>query len=276
MSRRRARRPGSGRQRLRKGIYIIPSLFTVGNIFCGFFSLVETMRGNLDRAAVAILVAVVADVLDGRIARLTGTTSEFGKAYDSLADVVSFGTAPALLAVQWGLWQKPMLGLAVAFLFLVAGSIRLARFNIQVSDSHDFTGLPIPAGASAIALLVLVSPGPVRDPYFLWIFAGFVLCLSLLMVSNLQYRAFKDIDLRKRWPVTSLFLIAFVFSMVVFARSKVLAILLAIYILSAPTRVVASWIRPSREIREETDESVKTPVPEGGPDDQDTAADHPA
>ena len=277
MSPRRGRRPGSRRRNLRKGIYLIPSLFTVGNVFCGFFSLAETMRGNLDRAAVAILVAVVADILDGRIARLTKTTSEFGKAYDSLADVVSFGTAPALLAVQWGLWQKPKLGLAVAFLFLVAGSIRLARFNVHASDSHDFTGLPIPAGASAIALLVLVSPGPVRDPYLLWIVAGFVLGLSILMVSNLRYRAFKDVDLRKRWPVTSLFLIAFVFSMIVFARSKVLAILLAAYILSAPVRVLASWFRRGSEAPEDGGEATGAARPsEGGSDVQDSTADHTA
>ncbi len=276
MSARRRRTSSERRRNLRKGIYIIPSLFTVGNIFCGFFSLVETMRGRLDNAAVLVLVAVVADMLDGRIARLTKTTSAFGEAYDSLADVVSFGTAPAVLAVQWGLWQRPKLGVAVAFLFLVAGSIRLARFNSRPHSAHHFEGLPIPAGAAAIALLVLVSPEPVQNPYFLWVVAGFVLCLSLLMVSNLPYRAFKDVDLRKRWPATTVFLIAFVFSMIVFARAKVLSLLLAAYILSAPVSVLAGLLR-----RRPHEELTPSPGPEplaaeGAADEPRPASDLPA
>ncbi len=273
MTARRRKEPGVRRRNLRKGIYIIPSLFTVGNIFCGFFSLIETMRGRLETAAVLILVAVVADVLDGRIARLTKTASDFGEAYDSLADVVSFGTAPAVLAVQWGLWQRPKLGLAVAFLFLVAGSIRLARFNAQPHSTHHFTGLPIPAGASAIALLVLVSPEPVQNPYFLWIVAGFVLCLSLLMVSNLPYRAFKDIDMRKRWPATTVFIIAFVFSMIVFARAKVLSLLLATYILSAPTLVLTRLLRGASGKEDHGEAEAENPTVEGAPDATDTPAD---
>ncbi len=282
MSPRKPRKGGARRRNLRKGIYIIPSLFTVGNVFCGFFSLVETMRGHMERAAVLVLVAIVADVLDGRIARLTRTTTEFGKAYDSLADVISFGTAPAVLAMQWGLWQRPKLGLSVAFLFLVAGSIRLARFNTRAASPDHFDGLPIPAGAGAVALLVLISPEPVQNPYFLWVVAGFVLCLSLLMVSNLPYRSFKDIDVRKRWPATTLFLIAFVFSMIVFARSKVLAILLAAYILSAPLAVVSAWFgnkkRPVESAggEDSAGNAAVGETPGGGSDGNDAAADHTA
>ncbi len=276
MSARRRRTPSERRRGLRKGIYIIPTLFTVGNIFCGFFSLVETMRGRLDHAAVLILVAVVADMLDGRIARLTRTTSAFGEAYDSLADVVSFGAAPALLAVQWGLWQRPKLGLAVAFLFLVAGSMRLARFNSRPHSTHHFEGLPIPAGAAAIALLVLVSPDPVQDPYFLWVVAAFVLCLSLLMVSNLPYRAFKDVDLRKRWPATTVFVIAFVFSMIVFARARVLSLLLAAYILSAPVAVLARFVRRSPREAMEPPHDPEQPATEGAADEPRPASDLPA
>jgi len=243
MSARRSRSRGRGRERFRKGIYIIPSLFTVANIFCGFFSLAQTARGRLESAAWFILAAVVADMLDGRIARLTHTTTAFGEAYDSLADVISFGAAPALLTFQWGLWQKPRLGMAVAFLFLVGGSIRLARFNTTSHDDPNFRGLPIPGGASAIALLVLVSPEPVTHRLFLPIVVVFVLGLALLMVSNLPYRSFKEINLRKRWPATTLFIIAVVFSLLTFAPTHVLATLLVVYILSAPATVLTGRVR---------------------------------
>ncbi len=242
---RRQRPPRKGR--LRRGIYIVPSLFTVGNIFCGFYSMVKTTRGQLGSAAVFILVAVLADMVDGRIARLTRTTTPFGEEYDSLADVISFGAAPALLAFQWGLWQKPRLGMAVAFLFLVAGSIRLARFNATPKSETDFRGLPIPGGAAAIALLVLVSPEPVRHSAFLPVVVIFVLGLALLMVSNLPYPSFKKVDMRKRWPATTIFIIATVFSLLTFAPTHVLAILLALYILSAPARVLTSGLKGRRE-----------------------------
>jgi len=207
-------------------------------MFCGFFSMVETLRGHLENAAILIIIGTFADLLDGRIARMTNTVTAFGKEYDSLADVVSFGMAPALLAFQWGLWQKPRLGLAVAFLFLVAGSIRLARFNIQSSLDTDFKGLPIPGAANAIALLVLVSPEPVVHSVFLPVVVIFVLGLATLMVSSLPYPSFKHLDLRKRQPVIALFFIALFFSLLAFAPKYVLASLLSVYILSAPFKVI--------------------------------------
>lgn len=235
----RRREPRGGRgQRLRRGVYLIPSLFTVANVFVGFYSLVATARGDFETASILILIAVVADSLDGRIARLTHTTSSFGEAYDSLADVISFGAAPALLSYKWGLWQRPRLGLAVAFLFLVGGSIRLARFNSQAKDPRFFKGMPIPAGAAAVALLVLESPQPVQHPAFLLLVAGFVLALALLMVSTLPYRSFKDINLRQRLPVTIFFAIAIVFALLTFAPIHVLSLLLVVYILSAPLAVL--------------------------------------
>jgi len=158
---------------MRRGFYVIPSLFTVANIFCGFLSIIASSRGQFERSAVLILVAIFADVLDGRIARLTGTATRFGEEFDSLADVVSFGVAPALLAFQWGLWEVPRVGMAVAFLFLVAGSIRLARFSSSQHDSLDFIGLPIPAGAGSIAMLVLLSPTPVTYPAFIPVVVAF-------------------------------------------------------------------------------------------------------
>ena len=226
----------------RRGFYLIPSLFTVANIFCGFLSIVASSRGQFERAAILILIAIFADVLDGRIARLTGTVTQFGKEFDSLADVTSFGVAPALLAFQWGLWDVPRVGMAVAFLFLVAGSIRLARFSSTHSDSLDFIGLPIPAGAGSISMLVLTSPSPVTHPAFIPVVVAFVLGLSLLMVSNLPYPSFKGVNLRRKWPAPTLFLIALVFSLITLTP-HVLSILAAIYILSAPVTVLTRKVR---------------------------------
>lgn len=227
---------------MRRGYYVIPSLFTVANIFCGFLSIIASSRDQYERAAVLILVAIFADVLDGRIARLTGTTTQFGEEFDSLADVVSFGMAPALLAFKWGLWEVPRVGMAVAFLFLVAGSIRLARFSSADHDSTNFVGLPIPAGAGAISMLVLMSPTPVTYSAFIPVVVAFVLGLSLLMVSNLPYPSFKGVNLRRKWPAPTLFLIAVVFSLITLTP-HVLSILAVIYILSAPVAVLTKKAR---------------------------------
>ena len=239
----------------RRGFYLIPSLFTVANIFCGFLSIVASSRGQYERASILILIAIFADVLDGRIARLTGTVTQFGEEFDSLADVTSFGVAPALLAFQWGLWEVPRVGMAVAFLYLVAGSIRLARFSAKDSDSLDFIGLPIPAGAGSIAMLVLTSPTPVTHPAFIPVVVAFVLGLSLLMVSNLPYPSFKGVNLRRKWPAPTLFLIALVFSLITLTP-HFLSILAAIYILSAPVTVLTRKVRHKPDT---TGEPISTP-----------------
>lgn len=235
--------------RLKRGIYIIPSLFTVANMFCGFLSVIESARGHFEpgeghfeKAALLILLAIVADILDGRIARMTGATTTFGEAYDSLADVISFGIAPSLLAYQWGLWQVPRVGGAVAFLFLVAVSIRLARFNTAAHDSLDFSGLPSPGGAGAVAMMVLLSPTPVQHPTFVPVVVAVVLSLALLMVSNLPYRSFKDLNLKRQWPAPTLFVIALIFS-VITLDPRLLSILAALYILSAPVAVLLRRLR---------------------------------
>lgn len=245
------------RETIRRGFYVIPSLFTVANMFCGFLSIIESTRGHFERSAVLLLVAIFADVLDGRIARLTGTATAFGEAYDSLADVVSFGVAPALLAYQWGLSEVHRVGMAVVFLFLVAGSIRLARFNAKSHDSLDFIGLPIPAGAGSIAMLVLMSPTPVTHPAFIPVVAAFVLALSLLMVSNLPYKSFKGVNLRRKWPAPTLFLIALVFSLVTLTP-HVLSVLAAIYVLSAPVTILTRRVRrhPDTEVHEIHEEAT--------------------
>src|SRR6186713_1946863 len=158
-------RPAPARRRFRRGAAILPSLFTIGNLFLGFWAMVRTIHGQYAEAAPLIFWAILLDVLDGRIARMTGTTSEFGAELDSLADVVSFGVAPALLAYSWGFSTLPRVGWLVAFLFVVCGALRLARFNVQKSsvDGRYFVGLPIPAAAAPVAALVNVSPAPVDE-----------------------------------------------------------------------------------------------------------------
>lgn len=246
---RRSRRPRSaGRsagESLRRGIYILPSLFTVGNMLCGFAAVLHALQGRLGLAGMLILLASFLDALDGRIARLTNSTSEFGKEYDSLADVVSFGVAPAILVYQWCLSILGRWGWAVAFLFLVAGSVRLARFNVKAhtGDRRFFTGLPIPGGAGALTLMVLLDPTPILDKHlavFVW---GFVFLVSILMVSTVPYRSFKDYNLRQRWPATAFFMIALVAAFIAVAWWEALALVLATYIVSGPAEYLARRVR---------------------------------
>ncbi|NWG00957.1 MAG: CDP-diacylglycerol--serine O-phosphatidyltransferase [Thermoanaerobaculaceae bacterium] len=240
--RRRSRQPRrSARESLQWGIYLIPSLFTVGNMLCGFAAVVHAIHGRLTLAAWLLILAGVLDGLDGRIARLTRATSEFGKEYDSLADVISFGIAPAILIYQWGLWNLGRGGWAVAFLFLVAGSVRLARFNVTVatSDREHFTGLPIPAGAGALSVLVLVQPAlPLGNPLVNYTACAFVLLVSLLMVSKIPYRSYKDFNLRRRWPATAFFVLAVAIAVIAVSPVPTMAVLCAAYLLSGPVEVV--------------------------------------
>jgi CDP-diacylglycerol--serine O-phosphatidyltransferase len=199
------------RRRFQRGVFLLPSLFTLGNMFCGYACIVLSMRGEFERAAPYIGIAIVLDMLDGRIARLTGTTSEFGLEFDSLADVISFGVAPAMLAFAWGLEPLGHLGWAAGFLYVTAGAMRLARFNIQSGaggDKRYFVGMPSPAAAGVIAATVFAYPAGIS-----WYGASIpalalVLVPGVLMVSTIRFRSFKTIDLRSRRPYTILMLIA--------------------------------------------------------------------
>jgi CDP-diacylglycerol--serine O-phosphatidyltransferase len=187
-------------RRFRRGASILPSLFTTGNLFLGFWAIVRTLHGQYAEAAPLIFWAILLDVLDGRIARMTGTTSEFGAELDSLADVVSFGVAPALLAYSWGFATLPRVGWLVAFLFVVCGALRLARFNVQktVVDGRYFVGLPIPAAAAAVAALVNVTPSPLEEKVHAVMGLSLLIVLSFLMVSTFRYWSFKKVDLKSR------------------------------------------------------------------------------
>ena len=198
-SRRWARTSGADR-RPRRGIFILPSLLTVGNVFAGFAAIIAADQGQFMRAAILLMLAAVLDNLDGRVARLTGTTSEFGLQFDSLADLVSFGVAPAFLVYQWGMVTLGRTGWVAAFLFLICGAMRLARFNtLPVSDKSYFIGLPIPAAAIVVATLVFYWPEPIQDPSLAIATLLLVLTLAGLMVSRLRYRSFKSLDAGGPW-----------------------------------------------------------------------------
>jgi len=201
------------RERLSRGLFLLPTLFTVGNLFCGYLSIWQSIRGTFETAALLIIAAAVLDMLDGRIARLTNTSSRFGEEYDSLADLVSFGVAPAVLAYSWGLSDFHRLGWMASFLFVVCGSMRLARFNIQakIVDKRYFVGFPIPAAAGTIAALVLATTEPLVDRYWMAGLLVLTIVLSYLMISTIRYRSFKDLDLRRRRPIWILPLIALAF-----------------------------------------------------------------
>jgi CDP-diacylglycerol--serine O-phosphatidyltransferase len=230
------RRTGAGRRRLRRGVYLLPSLFTMGNMFCGYACVVYAMRGEYETAAPFIGFAFVLDMLDGRIARLTGGESEFGLQFDSLADVVSFGIAPAILSFAWGLAPLGRLGWAAAFLFLACAAMRLARFNIQGmagADKRYFVGMPSPAAAAVPAATVYAYSEGLHDYRAALPALLMVLIPALLMVSTIRFRSFKTIDLQTRRPFRVLLLIAGGIMLIAWLHRYVLVIMAYSYLVSA-------------------------------------------
>ena len=195
------------RRRLRRTVFILPSLFTVGNIFCGYFAIVSTMRGNYDDAAQAIGIAIFLDMLDGRIARLTNSATDFGLQLDSLADVISFGIAPSLLAFVWGLSTlNHGLGWTAAFTFTICGAMRLARFNIGARDLKHFVGLPIPAGGGMVVAIVHFFVQPVATQIGATFLVIAVFLLAFLMVSTIRYPSLKSLTLGRKSHIAILFI----------------------------------------------------------------------
>jgi CDP-diacylglycerol---serine O-phosphatidyltransferase len=237
------------RRRLsRRGLYVLPTLFTVGNLFCGYLSVWHSINSSFEWAAGLVFIAALLDGLDGRVARLTNTASEFGEEYDSLADVISFGMAPAILLYFWGLSGEPdlkRLGFMISFLFVVCGSMRLARFNIQthVVDKRYFVGLPIPMAASVPAALVLSNPGARLTRPGVFLLLAMTAALSYLMVSTIRYRSFKDLDLKRRRPVGVLLVIALVMALIGFRPSLSLLTASAVFALSGPAARAYTFLR---------------------------------
>jgi CDP-diacylglycerol---serine O-phosphatidyltransferase len=224
---------------------MLPSLFTIGNLFVGFWALVRAIHGEYAEAAPLIGWAIVLDMLDGRIARLTGTTSEFGGELDSLADVISFGVAPAILVYTWGLGTIPRAGWLAAFLFVVCGTLRLARFNVQrhVVDGRYFVGMPIPAAAGQLAAIVYLVDAPVRSRPLATLLLALVVCLGFLMISTLRYPSFKGLDLRARRSYINVLGIALLFLLVAIEPQWVLLVAVSLYTLSAPFSMLLGRLR---------------------------------
>lgn len=227
------------KMRIKKGIYILPNLFTSASLFCGFYSIIASYKEHFVPASVTILFAVIFDGLDGRIARLTNTTSKFGAEYDSLADVIAFGVAPSLLAYCWAMSIYGKWGWIVAFLFVLCGALRLARYNIQIGiiESSVFNGLPIPAAASVIATTVIFFSSDyvgVEGKFHSVFIMVFVILLSLLMVSGIKYYSFKDMKLLTRKPFTIFFWLV-VSSIIIVAEPELMFFVLILgYALSGP------------------------------------------
>lgn len=201
----------------RRGIYLLPNLFTTGALFAGFYAIVQAMNEKFEHAAVAIFIAMVLDGLDGRVARMTHTQSEFGAEYDSLSDMVSFGVAPSLVMYEWALKGMGKWGWFAAFIYCVATALRLARFNtnIDVVDKHYFQGLPSPAAAALVAGFVWVMLDSGFDGESLrWYASVLTVFAGLSMVSNLPFYSFKTINMRKSVPFLVIFLIALFFVLI--------------------------------------------------------------
>jgi CDP-diacylglycerol--serine O-phosphatidyltransferase len=205
------------RRGIRRGAYLLPSLFTMGNMVSGFYAIILGLDHHFDRALLFIVLAAALDSVDGRIARMTGTESEFGKEYDSLADVLTFGATPALLTYFWGLQEFHPDAWLLCFFFTVCTATRLARFNVQhkVADSRYFVGLPAPAGAAMICSLLYFAPDAEWRTWMRVLVAVALLLVGMLMVSTFRYNSFKKFDLRQRLsyrilvPLTAIILVCY-------------------------------------------------------------------
>lgn len=221
----------------RRGIYLLPNLFTIAGLFAGFYAIVTAMEGYFNYAAVAIFVAMIMDFFDGRVARLTNTQSAFGAELDSLSDMVSFGVAPALVIYSWSLEGLGKLGWLAAFIFAAAGALRLARFNTQVlvADKRYFQGLPIPAAAGVLASMVwLCVESEILGDVVSMITAVLAIIIAILMVSNVRYYSFKELDLKGRVPFVAILLVVLVFVGISLDPPKILFLIFFCYALSGP------------------------------------------
>ena len=226
-------RSSPDRRGIRRGVSLLPSLFTLANLFCGWACVVHAMRGEFATAAPLIGVAIVLDMLDGRIARMTGTTSDFGVQLDSLADLISFGMAPAVLVFQWGLLPLGRLGWAIGFLYLTAAALRLARFNIQAApDKRYFVGLPSPAAAGIPAATVFYFPAALATYPLALLALTMLLVPALLMVSTIRFQSFKTLDLGIKRGYRGLVIVAGLIAILVAYPHETLIVMAYVYFAS--------------------------------------------
>ncbi len=229
-------------KKIRRGIYILPNLFTTFNIFCGFYAVICSIEARYATAAASIIIAAIFDALDGKIARATRTTSKFGVEYDSLSDLISFGLAPGLMMYLWVLKPLGRIGWLAALLFLVCGALRLARFNTHVGtgDNNYFTGLPIPAGAGMNAVAVLFCHRFEFSPNPLFIFISLNM-LSFLMVSTIKYNSFKKPELFKSMNFNVLVAAILILIFIAAEPSMALFLIGLFYVFSGPVLIVKHY-----------------------------------
>ena len=248
-----------------RGIYILPNLITTASLFAGFYAIIEAIHGNFEIAALSVLVSLILDGLDGRVARMTHSSSNFGVQYDSLADLVAFGVAPALIVYFWALQPYGRYGWVAAFLFVVCGALRLARFNVQIGDIDPkyFNGLPIPAAATMVSMAILMDHelgewAPTRHGLILFM----IYVLSFLMVSNVKYYSFKKFELFQRKPFPVLVAVVLLF-LVIAIEPKIMGCLaMAIYVISGPVLTLLLLWRRRKEPQTHDTEGLETKTSE--------------
>ena len=232
------------------GIYLLPNLLTTASLFSAFYSIVASLKAQYDVAVIAIFIGMIADMLDGRIARMTNTQTAFGAEYDSLSDMVTFGVAPALLLYSWSLHQFGKLGWLVAFIYTAAVALRLARFNTQLetADKRYFQGLPCPPAAAVVSSFVWVCHQNDNSSVFVSIIsATFAIIAAVLMVSNVRYYSFKDFDLRGKVPFLYVLLIVIAFVAIAANPSLMLFIGSAVFALSGPCQTLYALQRMRKQ-----------------------------
>ncbi len=236
----------------KRGIYLLPNLFTTATLFAGFYAVLAAMNGDFAAASIAIFVAMVMDGLDGRVARITNTQSAFGAEYDSLSDMVAFGLAPSLVLYVWALSSLGKLGWLAAFIYTAGAALRLARFNTQLasSDKCYFQGLPSPAAAAILASSVWVAVEyGIEGASLSWAACLLTLVAGLLMVSNLRYHSFKDIDFRGKVPFMVLVAVMLGFAVVLWQPSLILCLVFLVYAVSGPVLTLVHLRRHRAERR---------------------------
>jgi CDP-diacylglycerol--serine O-phosphatidyltransferase len=271
--------PDQEREKKRpRGIYLLPNLFTTACLFAGFYAIVSAMSGRFEAAAIAVFVAMIMDGLDGRVARLTNTQTEFGAQYDSLADMISFGLAPSLVMHAWALKDLGKLGWLAAFIYAAAAALRLARFNTQIgiADKRFFQGLASPAAAAVVsgAVWVGVDYDQVGQD---WRVPAFLLTVAvgILMVSNVRYRSFKDFNLKGRVPFVTLLMVVLVFVLISIDPPQMLFLMFFLYAISGPVVTLVTLRKRraerhhSQEHRESAGWSVANKTPKSGEQDSD-------
>lgn len=227
-------------EKRQRGIYLLPNLLTTAALFSGFYSIVAAMQGQFESAAIAIFIAMIADTLDGRVARLTNTQSAFGAEYDSLSDMVSFGLAPAMLVFNWSLHSLGKLGWLAAFIYVAATALRLARFNTQVSDKYYFQGLPCPSAAAMLASSVWIGASyEVAGSMMVVPLAVLTIIAGSLMVSTIRYSSFKSVDFKGRVPFFTIVLTVFILTGIALEPAEILFAIFFSYAASGP--ILTLW-----------------------------------